>query len=124
MSTVQVTDFPNRDVTRITWASLAAEETGAKGDLGKCRDNICVQVSGTFNTESVTMEGSLDGSVWATLSKEGLADATAAAEAAIPAVLAAAGIYKIREPVSFIRPVVSAGSGVDLKVTVTGVGYD
>jgi hypothetical protein len=122
MSVVVTSDMPTKSVQRLTWASLAAGETGDAGQLGKCRNHIAVQVSGTFNTETVSMEGSLDGTNWAPLTYEGLADTTAAEEAGIPIAFSAAGICQVREEVGYIRPVVTSGTGVDIKVVVEGVG--
>lgn len=108
MSTAFVSDMPSRGVQRNVWGALAAGETGAGASMGKCREAMCVQVSGTFNTETVTLEGSLDGSAWAALTEDGT-NAISFTDN---------GVANIFEPVGWVRPVCTSGAGVTIKVVV------
>lgn len=110
MVTSVTSKFSSKAVQRLTWEGLAAGETGDGGQLGRCRQGMVVQASGTFNTETVTLEGSLDGVTWSPLTEDGT-NAIA---------LTAAGIALIYEPVGWVRPVVSAGAGVDIDIIVEG----
>lgn len=65
-----------------------------------------VQVVGTFNAGTVVIQGSNDGTNWVTVLDP--------ANAAIS--FTSAGLKKISTPVKFLRPLVSAGTGVDVDV--------
>jgi hypothetical protein len=68
--------------------------------------NQSVQVKGTFNGGTVIVQASNDGVTWAT--------ALDTAGAAVS--FSAAGFKQIASPARFLRPLVSAGTGVDVDV--------
>jgi hypothetical protein len=89
----------------ITWTPLT--ETNADGtpttNIGS--GDRCFQVAGTFGTGgTILLQGSLDNSNWF-----GLKDPSGAAIS-----LTAAGLRQVLENPAFIRPFVSAGTGVSV----------
>lgn len=98
-------------VVRAFWETLLQAETGVACELDKCRDNIVCQVTGTFNTETVAIHGSLDGVTYFPLTIDGTAAAAATANA----------LFAIYEKVRFIRPTITSGAGVDIDVTIEGI---
>lgn len=88
----------------ITWASVTGGDTGEPREYAKFNDKT-VQVFGTFG-DTLTIQGSNDGTNWATLS-----DSTGVALE-----FTAAGIKLIAECPRYIRP--SAGGSLT-SVTVT-----
>ncbi len=101
-STIAETD--GRSYTA-TWAGLT---TGDVGDALRYAGHAdrTVQVFGTFGGATVTLQGSLDGTNWATLN-----DAQGD-----PISITAAKIESVTEAVRFTRPSVSGGSGASLTV--------
>lgn len=99
----------------ILWDGLAAGETGIAGNAGRIGGIKTVQVVGTFNTETVTIEGSMNGTNFSTLH---ILDYDTGDYAT--AVFSAAGLSALVENPRFIRPVVSSGSGVDIDVIIGG----
>lgn len=88
-----------------TWEGLTA------GDVGQAIDYVghadrTVQAFGTFNGATVTLQGSLDGSNWATLN-----DAQGNAIE-----ITSARLEAVTELPLYIRPSVSAGTGVSVTV--------
>lgn len=87
-----------------TWV-LGAGDDGAPVRFAGAADRT-VQIIGTFGGASVAMQGSLDGTNWATLT-----DPQGNAINASSAILEA-----VTELVRFIRPVVTGGSGTNVTV--------
>lgn len=114
MTTGVRTSYPMKNVVRADWTGLAAGETGDPAVLDQRRVNLVVQASGTFNTETLTVEGSLDGTTWFGLTEDGTAAISFTAD----------GIANVYEHVGYIRPVVSAGAGVTINVRVEAIAYD
>ena len=90
---------------------LATWDGMASGDVGDHIDYIghadrTVQVVGTFGGATVAIQGSLNGTEWATLN-----DAQGN-----PIEITAPKIEAITEMVLFIRPVVTGGSGTSVSV--------
>ena len=92
-------------ITIATWTGLETGDDGAAIRYGGAADRT-VQIIGTFGGATVTMQGSIDGTNWATLT-----DAQGNAIAATAAALEA-----ITELVRFIRPIVTGGAGVSVTV--------
>lgn len=113
MSTAVRVTTPQKGVIRLKWEELAANQQGDAGDLGRCRHKIVAQISGTFNTETVTIEGSVDGTVWGALTTNGTDAATATAN----------DVINIWEAPNFIRPSISDGTGVDVDVVIEGIAW-
>lgn len=91
------------------WQTLT--ETNADGAPVHCGgvEPVSVQVTGNFGTSGqCDIEGSNDGTNWVTLTDEG----------GTPIEFTAAGLVGIRENPRYIRPNISAGSGVDLDVAL------
>ena len=97
------------DTIVATWTPLAAS-----GDIGQAlqRTDLAdrsVQVTGTFAAATIVFEGSNDGSNYFTLSNP--------AGAALS--FTAAGLMQVNQPVAFVRPHVTLGSGASLTVAMT-----
>lgn len=90
-----------------TWSAGATGDSGTAVELPEWSDN-CVQVTGTFGGATVTVEGSNDGSTWATLNN---AQGTAIS-------LTAAGLKQIVERPRYIRPTVTGGAASAMVVTL------
>lgn len=92
-----------------TWTPLA---TGDTGDPVRhlSADRRCVQVYGTFNSATVTLQGSndpdADTATWATLRDH----------AGSNIALTSAGIRQLAEMPLWIRPSVASGTATDLTV--------
>jgi hypothetical protein len=99
MAVIEFTQQKNLVHTdNITWASVTGSDTGAPREYAKFNDKT-VQVFGTFG-DTLTIQGSNDGTNWATLS-----DSTG-----VPLEFTAAGIKLIAECPRYIRP--SAGASI------------
>ena len=82
------------------WETVTGDDTGEPLQLnGMAGLAVCVQMTGTFGA-AVTMQGSVDGTNWATLKTVDGSDAE----------LTAAGLLEIATGARYIRP--SAASGV------------
>ena len=109
MATTVVMNQPIRDVILATWSSVNANQNGDAAQMPQYTGKVHVAVTGTFDTETVTIQGSLDGSNYFALEDE---DGNAAA-------LTAAGLITLRSNPLYIRPSVSNGGGApDVKVIV------
>ena len=93
------------DAWTATWASMATGDTGAPISMVQANDRS-IQVTGTFSTSTVTIQGSNDGTNWFTLnSPQGTA-----------ATFTAAGLIAIQEHTRYLRPSISGGTGTGLTV--------
>ena len=82
------------------WETVTGDDTGAPLELnGMAGLAVAVQITGTFGA-AVTMQGSIDGTNWATLKTVDGADAS----------LSSAGLLEIATGARYIRP--SAASSV------------
>lgn len=92
------------EATIFTWTPLT--ETNTDGlpvtDIGS--GDRTFQVSGTFGGGTIVLQGSLDGSNWYTLK-----DPSSTAIS-----LTSAGLRAVLENCKYIRPLVTAGTGVSL----------
>ena len=84
-----------------TWPALATNDDGVPVGLIGSGDRTFAAF-GTFGGGTVTLQGSLDGTNWFTLRDPQGANVA----------LTAAGIRSVLEAPSFIRPLVTGGSGV------------
>lgn len=102
---------PSRGEIVTTWSALANGEAGDKASLLAYADKT-VQVFGTFGAGgSVTIQGSSDGTNWATLTDNQGSDLT----------FTAAGIAMIIENTRYIRPNCTAGDGTtSLSISISG----
>src|SRR6059036_959849 len=92
-----------------TWTGMAGTDTPLSAGSGHCVD-LTVQVTGTFGTTTVTLQGSMDDSSYATLND------TAGTPAALS--FTAAGYKHVQELAAYLKPGLSGGSGTALKVVV------
>ncbi len=97
------------DAVVATWTPLAAA-----GDVGQPLQRVdladrSVQVTGTFAAATIVLEGSNDGVNYFTLSSPSGAALS----------FTAAGLIQVNQPVAFVRPHVTLGSGASLTVTMT-----
>lgn len=100
---------PSSNARLVTWSGLLNGDTGGPVDWVDFMDR-CFQVTGTFGTGgSVTMQGSNDGTVWATLTDPSNAALT----------FGSAGLKQALELPRYVRPSVTAGDGTtNLVVTL------
>jgi hypothetical protein len=95
-----------------TYASLTDGEAGDPVQFSK-HVSRTIQVSGTFGAGgTIIAEGSNDGTNWFALTEDGTAAIS----------FTAAGGALIYEDPIHVRPRVSAGTGVNVKVTICGAG--
>jgi hypothetical protein len=91
----------------ILWEAMDGGDTGAPFELLDFNDNT-VTVTGTFDSNTLTMQGSNDGTNWFTLTDNlGLA-----------VTFTAAGGRYIAEAPRYIRPSLGSGASSDIDVTV------
>jgi hypothetical protein len=110
MATVNHTSQVFADNTVFSWATLTTTDDEGQGAGYSGSGDRSVQVTGTFGAGgTLTVEGTIDGTVWATLNEP---DGTALT-------FSAAGIKAVLEHVVAIRPHVTAGDGTtDLDVSL------
>ncbi len=106
MATIAHT-FPTMPTTRdyhgvsvVSWTPLAGTDVGSAVELPRLSDRT-VQILGTFDSATVVLQGSLNGTDWVTLT-DPQGNAISKTAAAIEAVT---------EVVRFIRPSLSGGLG-------------
>jgi len=100
--------LPPGDGTAVmaSWDNLDESDTGPAAMEVTEYDSAVVQVIGTFNGGTVVLQGSNDGVNWATV-QDIAGDAIS---------LTAAGISSLRDLPRYLRPLVSAGTGLDIDV--------
>lgn len=120
MATECVTDYPQKGVVRVIWPALDVNEAGQAAGVARWQEKT-VQITNAMGTTALTIQGSNDGTNWATLhSKEMDADS------AVPlSALSDPGMWSILENPLFIRPLVAAGGDTnDINVVLIGVAWD
>lgn len=90
-----------------SWSPLAAGDTGAPVSLSDYADRS-VQVTGTFNGSTVTIQGTNNGIDWNTLN-DALGN---------PLTFTTAGLKSVLENVAQIRPSVAGGTAIALSVNL------
>jgi hypothetical protein len=115
MSTARTIDYPAKGVARAQWADLDAGETGIAADISQWSEKT-VQVGVAAGTSTITIQGSNDGTNYATLNAKG-----DDADSSIPLSGLGVGIYSILENPRFIRPVAAAGDTSNQIVTIWAV---
>lgn len=100
----------NGSVQVATWAALAGAESGLGAQFSG-RPDRTVQVSGTFGSATVILEGSNDNVTWFALTKPGNT----------PISFTSAGGCAIVEAAVFIRPTSSGGTGSSIVVAVSAI---
>lgn len=112
--TVVTTTFPSKGNVLLDWAAMLDGSVPKAGDAASTGtyEKLTVQVVGTFGTGgSITMQGSNDGTNWATLEDRENNAIT----------VTAAALVEIRDHPRFIRPNLTAGDGTtNLRVLVFG----
>lgn len=100
--------FGDRGVHMIQWLTMGDADTGTSIEMPGSSDRS-VQIAGTFDSATVVLQGSNDGTNWATLTDpQGNAISKTGA-----------AIEMITELTRYIRPVTSGGQGsTDIDVTV------
>jgi hypothetical protein len=89
----------------VLWETVTCGDTGESLELNDFNDNT-VQVMGTFNSQTLTMQGSNDNTTWFTLT-----DNSGSSIA-----FTAAGGKLIAEAPRYVRPSFSGSSGGDLDI--------
>lgn len=99
--TVALTTFPSKDAVQVNWSSMAKGQVSQAASIVGYSD-MTIAVNGSFDTATVTVEGSNDGTNWHTLS-DPLGN---------PLTFTAGGMKVIMENPFYIRiSVNSAGAG-------------
>ena len=106
--------YETSNVKELTlWETVTCGDTGTAYDVPNWADSLTVQAMGTFTdassppaTSTLTMQGSNDGSTWATLHADDGNDIA----------FTAAGMEIIAELPAYIRPSHSLASGGDVDV--------
>lgn len=118
MAVGNYTEFPQKGVARVTWPSLSVSESGQAAGVTRWQEKT-IQIIGPLGTTTLTIQGSNDGTNWATLNAKGND-----ADSSIPLSGLVAGIYSILENPAFIRPVASAGDTSGIAVILNAVAWD
>lgn len=106
-ATIDINPESNGQSVTAVWASMGNADTGTAVDYNHFLDRS-IQVTGTFGGATVTVQGSNDGTNFATLSDYQGNLLT----------LTAAGLKPIAEGVRYIRVITSGGSGTVVTVTL------
>jgi hypothetical protein len=117
MSTAVFRSIDNNGYVTDQWASLAAGETGQAVDCGGYPQPKTVQIEGTFDGATVSVQGSVDGLAWHPMSTIELA----AGIYVLLTGISAATLATIIENPRYMR-VVTAGGGGSVALRVT-LGY-
>lgn len=109
MSTVNptITDLRYGDGYTVKWTSMAGSDVGAPFEIYGYNDRT-IQADGTFDSGTVVLQGTLDGTNY-----QGLRDPSSTAIS-----FTAAGLKGVLEAVYKVRPSVSGGGG-SCAITVT-----
>lgn len=91
----------------VSWEGLLNGDTGAALEMSGWADRS-VQVIGTFDTSTLTVQGSNDGATWATLHDPQGSNLA----------FTSAGIKAVAEAVRYIRPSSAGGASTDLDVFI------
>lgn len=95
------------DHATVRWETIDGSDTGQVFDLQDYNDNT-VTVTGTFDSNTLTMQGSNDGTNWFTLTDN---------NGSSIAFAAAGGAYIAQAP-RYIRPSLGSGASSDIDVIV------
>ncbi len=108
MATIAVAKASAQDPDHLyLWEALVTGSLDGEAIEIPGRADMCVQVVGTFDTATLTMQGSNDGTNWAPLTDPADADIA----------MTVTGISQIMEKTKFVRPLVSSvGATTDLDV--------
>lgn len=101
-----------RGVFTHTWTALTTDDDGTPAQLVQAADRT-VQVEGTFGGATCTIQGSLNGQNWRTLTD---------LQGAPVVFTAVGGLAMVMEATLYLRPVVTGGTGVSINVTLLSRG--
>jgi len=107
MATINYAFTEHQDGATVTWETIDGSDTGQVFELQNYNDNT-VTVTGTFDSNTLTMQGSNDGTIWFTLTDH----------VGVSVALTAAGGKLIAEAPRYIRPSLGAGASSDIDVIV------
>ena len=113
MSTAKLETTVKKGVYKFFWEGLAEDEDGDAAFVGGLTD-LCAQLTGTFSSETVTIQGSVDGVNFVALND--LQDGSLA--------FTGAGLSAIQERPLWIRPSCGTGGGagtVDVDISISGM---
>lgn len=120
MAVGNYTDYPQKGVARVTWPALDVDEAGTPAQIARWHEKT-IQIATAPGTTALTIQGSNDGTNWATLHAKDSATGTNVPLSA----LSDLGLWSILENPLFIRPLVAAGGDTnDISVILVGVAFD
>jgi len=90
------------------WASIGNSDAALPVKIDRAAYAVMVQVDGTFGGTSVAIHGSLDGVTYGAL----------ASHANTALAVTSAGMASVRDPVLYIKPVLTGGSGSSVNVLI------
>lgn len=110
MATIELQRINQTDgvITRFLWEAMNGTDVGQGLRLKDYKDNT-VTVTGTFDSNTLTMQGSNDNINWFTVTSLAGLDVTFAA---------VEGISSIAEAPTYIRPFLGAGASSDIDVRI------
>lgn len=116
MATVNYTETALQSVSSkvIKWTPLNQTDTDGQAYQPKWGRDLSVQVTGTFGGATVVLQGSNDGSTWATLTDH----------AGNAVSFTAAGLKSVAEATAYVRPLLSGGSGSTITVNMATGGKE
>ncbi len=110
--TASVTVLKQKHYKTVLWETLTCGDVGSAFELPYWAGSATVQMTGTFNSQTLTMQGSNDGTNWYTLTDpqgNNMAKTAAAMEV-------------VEELPRYVRPSFSGTTGGDVDVTLVVSG--
>lgn len=106
------TTYPERSTVNVVWPLVTENDTFTATHLGSRYPDRVVTVQGTFGSATVNIQGSVDGTNYATLTgKSG------------PLTFTSAAVDVIVENTPYLKVTHSGGSSESITVTVIGEAY-
>lgn len=109
VETKTVDRVDGQQLVKIFWEAVNCGNTGDPQEIGSWVKSAYVQATGTFNSATLTMQGSIDGTNYFSLTK---------ADGSTALTLTADGGLPIVQLPRYIRPSLGGSSGGDVDITL------
>ena len=109
VETKTVDRIDGQQLMKIFWEAVNCGNTGDPQEIGSWVKSAYVQVTGDPNSQTLTMQGSIDGTTYFSLTK---------ADGSTAMTFAAAGGLPVVQLPRYIRPSLGGSSGGDVDVTL------